>query len=65
MESITEELIRAGIITAIDSGIVATEEVFKALDGKSPNVLHLATHAFFFQYQKANQTLTIMATMYL
>jgi len=47
MASITEELIRAGIITAIDSGIVATEEAFKALDGKSPNVLHLATHGFF------------------
>jgi CHAT domain-containing protein len=47
MESITKELLQAGIITAIDSGTVATEEAFKALDGRSPKVLHLATHGFF------------------
>ncbi|MDQ3843383.1 MAG: CHAT domain-containing protein [Bacteroidota bacterium] len=28
------------------SGTIATEEAFKALDGKSPQVLHLATHGF-------------------
>ena len=37
----------AGIATTIDSGTVATEEAFKALSGKSPQVLHLATHGFF------------------
>ncbi len=47
MESITKELQQAGTTTAIDSGTVATEEAFKALDGRSPEVLHLATHGFF------------------
>lgn len=47
MESITKELQQAGTAAAIDSGTVATEEAFKALDGKSPEVLHLATHGFF------------------
>ncbi len=27
----------------------ATEETFKALSGKSPNILHIATHGFFFE----------------
>jgi CHAT domain-containing protein len=47
MESITNELLQAGITTAINSDTVATEEAFKALDGRSPQVLHLATHGFF------------------
>ena len=47
MESISKELLQAGTPTVIDSGAVATEEAFKAIDGKSPQVLHLATHGFF------------------
>jgi CHAT domain-containing protein len=47
MESITNELLQAGATTTIDSGRVATEEAFKALDGRSQQVLHLATHGFF------------------
>jgi CHAT domain-containing protein len=31
------------------SGINATEERFKGLSGHSPNVLHVATHGYFFQ----------------
>ena len=36
----------ASLITITDTG--GTEEAFKALDGKSPQLLHLATHGFFF-----------------
>ena len=38
---------QAGIGVTSNSGAVATEEEFKALDGRSPQVLHLATHGFF------------------
>lgn len=37
----------SGIRTTITTGNVATEEAFKKLDGKSPQVLHIATHGFF------------------
>jgi len=38
------------------SGIKATEESFKALDGKaSPSVIHIATHGFFFPDPKVEQ----------
>lgn len=38
---------QAGIPIVIKTGTMASEEAFKALDGKSPEVLHLATHGFF------------------
>jgi CHAT domain-containing protein len=37
----------AGIYVTIYSDTAATEEAFKAMDGKSPRLLHLATHGFF------------------
>lgn len=36
-----------GIPARTLSDTVASEEAFKALDGKSPHVIHLATHGFF------------------
>ncbi len=36
------------------TGSFATEEYIKSLDGKSPKVLHLATHGFFFEDPKKN-----------
>jgi len=38
----------SNIQTAVISDICATEKTFKALDGKSPQVLHIATHGFFW-----------------
>ncbi|MEJ7736664.1 MAG: CHAT domain-containing tetratricopeptide repeat protein [Chitinophagaceae bacterium] len=35
------------IRNTINSDTSATEEAFKAMDGKSPQILHLATHGFF------------------
>ncbi|WP_111683420.1 CHAT domain-containing protein [Winogradskyella tangerina] len=37
----------------------ATETVFKSLNGKSPNVLHIATHGFFFDNNKDNGANTV------
>ena len=47
MDSIKNAFTRAGITVSSSTGALATEEVFKSLDGKSPQVLHLATHGFF------------------
>jgi len=40
----------AKVKTTIEKGYAATEEAFKAMgrSGKSPNILHLSTHGFFF-----------------
>lgn len=47
IDSLQNVFKQAGINTTIHNGSAATEEAFKALDGKSPQVLHLATHGFF------------------
>jgi CHAT domain-containing protein/Tfp pilus assembly protein PilF len=47
MDSVKGVLTKAGIAVSTSSGTQATEEAFQALDGKSPQVLHLATHGFF------------------
>ncbi|MEJ7736138.1 MAG: CHAT domain-containing protein [Chitinophagaceae bacterium] len=44
----------AAINTTAFSGSAATEQGFKALDGKSPKLLHLATHGFFLPVAKSN-----------
>lgn len=49
IESLQNLLISAGVESEIFSGTAATEEKFKALDGKSPKVLHIASHGFFFK----------------
>ncbi|MEP6512891.1 MAG: CHAT domain-containing protein [Parafilimonas sp.] len=41
-------LLRAGISVTTVSDTVATEEKFKALEGRSPEVFHIATHGFFW-----------------
>jgi CHAT domain-containing protein len=47
INSIEKQFEKAGIHTIKKvSGLQATEEAFKALDGRSPQVLHLATHGF-------------------
>ncbi|MBD0296095.1 MAG: CHAT domain-containing protein, partial [Flavisolibacter sp.] len=47
MDSLNKVFTRAGIAPVTLSGSEATEEAFKAMSGKSPQVLHLATHGFF------------------
>jgi CHAT domain-containing protein/tetratricopeptide (TPR) repeat protein len=48
LANISKVLKNAGIGINAVSGQKATEEAFKALDGKSPQIVHLATHGFFF-----------------
>lgn len=47
IDSIGNLFRQAGIPHVTKSGVLATEEAFKELDGKSPQLLHLATHGFF------------------
>ena len=37
-------------------GTDATEGSFKNMSGKSPNIIHIATHGFFFENPKSNAT---------
>ena len=48
MDSIKKLFINTGISVSTTADTSATEEVFKALDAKSPQVLHIATHGFFW-----------------
>jgi CHAT domain-containing protein/tetratricopeptide (TPR) repeat protein len=54
MNSIKDVFLQAGIDINTKSGAQATEEAFKLLDGKSPQVLHLATHGFFLAVAEIN-----------
>lgn len=44
------------------TGSEASEEAFKALSGSHPNVLHIATHGFFWQYEEATRKDYFMAS---
>lgn len=47
IEGVEKVCATSGVRVNVVSGRLATEERFKALDGKSPEVLHLATHGMF------------------
>lgn len=53
IDSIVRMLRQAGVRVSANSGAIATEEAFKALDGKSPQLLHLATHGFFLPVRES------------
>ncbi len=56
VEEIKEDAGKANTNVTILSGINATEESFKALNGSaSPSVLHIATHGFFFPDPKEDK----------
>jgi len=44
----------AGYYSNITSGSLATEETVRNMSGRSPNVLHFATHGFFFGSENLN-----------
>jgi CHAT domain-containing protein/tetratricopeptide (TPR) repeat protein len=60
MDSIKNIFANVGINAATVTGVDATEEVFKTMDEKSPQVLHIATHGFFWPLkEKLNNSFTI------
>lgn len=56
IDSLSKVFANAKIPFATHSGRAATEEEFKAFDGKSPQVVHLATHGFFLPVKEAQPT---------
>ena len=55
IESLKAVFIHAGIAVRLLSGVLASEEAFKSLDGSSPQVLHLATHGFFLPVKESDR----------
>ncbi|MEP6513035.1 MAG: CHAT domain-containing tetratricopeptide repeat protein, partial [Parafilimonas sp.] len=56
VQEIKQQAAQANATVTILSGINATEESFKALNGQSsPSVLHIATHGFFFPDPKEDK----------
>ena len=53
IDSLKDLFQNAGISPAILSDTDASEERFKAFDGKSPELMHIATHGFFLQQKKS------------
>ncbi|HEX5153108.1 MAG TPA: CHAT domain-containing tetratricopeptide repeat protein [Parafilimonas sp.] len=48
MDSIKSLFVNAGMNVTVTTDSLATEEMFKKLDGNSPQLLHIATHGFFW-----------------
>lgn len=53
IEIVSNTIAKSSISISVVSGVNATEEAFKALDGKSPQVLHIATHGFFLSIKES------------
>ena len=62
IDTISKTIAKSNISISVVSGGSATEEAFKALDGKSPQVLHMATHGFFLSV-KESKTKTIESSI--
>jgi len=56
VEKINEQLERRGIKTYLSSGEQGSEEEFKNLSNTNPEVIHVATHGFFFDQPQKNET---------
>lgn len=62
VESIKNELqMDKGSITNIYTGLDGTEELLKSLSSKDVNVIHLATHGYFWSKSEANEQKGISA----
>ncbi len=55
VEYISEQIQQNGISTKIFQGNEGSEESFKALSGKGYNIIHIATHGFFFPEPEAKR----------
>ena len=63
VNNIAHLLNNANIKSHLYTGSNATEEEFKALSGTRPNVLHIATHGFFWPYEEATRKDYFMASL--
>lgn len=63
VNNIARLLNNANIKSNLFTGSNATEEEFKALSGTHPNVLHIATHGFFWPYEEATRKDYFMASL--
>jgi CHAT domain-containing protein len=59
VENIADELKKGNINVSVVTGKDGTEESFKALSGKRYGIIHLATHGFFFDNEKAKDNVFI------
>ena len=57
INSLNKLLSDNNITTNTLKGVEAKESVFKKLSASSPNILHIATHGFFFERKKENKEL--------
>ena len=64
VENICELLKKHNIVTTIKTGIYATESDFKALSGKGNNLLHIATHGFFWAKNEDNGSIDSVFLMH-
>lgn len=55
VEYISEQMQQNGISTKVFQGNEGSEESFKALSGKGYNIIHIATHGFFFPEPEAKR----------
>ena len=53
VEKIKEVLYQSHVRVTMRTGIKGTEESFLAMSGKAPNILHVATHGFYYTPEKA------------
>ena len=62
-EGVAERLESKSVQTYVYMGTSANEESFKALDGNSPELLHIATHGFFLSDPKDVETNIFLQTI--
>lgn len=56
IELISNIIKKKGVSVSVYRMNKANEESFKSLNGKSIDIIHIATHGFYFQDKKSNQT---------
>jgi len=54
VDAIEDILKKTGVKVSLKTGTKGNEEAFLAMDGMSPEILHIATHGFYFTQQEAN-----------
>jgi CHAT domain-containing protein len=56
VENIAEQLMQNGVNTRVYTGKDGVEETFKMLSGSDTDIIHIATHGFFFSEQELKES---------